>query len=96
MQQGESGHCYEEKVPESKSWDKEDDKRRKVANLWGVANFVPKEAEGEDDDDDFVVTGKDLVVTLDLVDGILQDTGATLEAKWPRIRDKLHVLKGDP
>ena len=54
--------------------------------------------DGEDDDDDddeFAVSAKDLIVTLDSIDSIIQKSNGDLQAHWQRVRDKLHVLKGD-
>uniref|UniRef100_A0A7S1CUP5 Uncharacterized protein n=1 Tax=Cyclophora tenuis TaxID=216820 RepID=A0A7S1CUP5_CYCTE len=48
-------------------------------------------------DDSFAVTGNDLIVALDIIDDIIarETKKEEISKNWPRIREKLHSLKGD-
>lgn len=51
--------------------------------------------EEEDDHESFHVSSADLMKSAEMVDALLSGDEASLEARWPAIREKIHRLKGD-
>jgi hypothetical protein len=49
----------------------------------------------EDDPEGFHVSSADLMKSVEVVDALLLGDEASLAARWPAIREKIHALKGD-